>query len=70
MQPPRADAFTSALTDVRENEAFSDETIIDQTRVIVYSTEVAGPSAAEFGEMVSGDFQTVLTALKHLAERS
>ncbi len=83
MQPPGADAFMSTLIDVKENEVFSDETIIDQTRVtvyhrivpaasghnrIVYSTEITGPSAAEFGPMVTGDFQTVLMALKTLAE--
>lgn len=83
MRPPGADVITSSLIDVKENEAFSDETIIDQTRVvvrhkivssasghnrIVYSTEITGPSAAEFGAMVTGDFQTVLKALKDLAE--
>ncbi|MDQ6826908.1 MAG: SRPBCC family protein [Candidatus Eremiobacteraeota bacterium] len=84
MQPPGGDAFTSTLIDVKEHESFSDETIVDQTRVVVhhkivpsgsgrnriiFSTEITGPDAAELGPMVTGDFQTVLAALKSLAER-
>ncbi len=83
MQPPGEDAFTSLLVDVAENEGFTDETVIDGTRVvvahrllplawggtkIVYSTAVEGPQAAEFGPLVTGDFDAVLAALKDAAE--
>lgn len=85
MKPPGEQAFISTLTEVRENESFTDETLIDGTRVVVrhaitrqacgttritYSTEISGPAAAEFGPMVTGDFPEVLSALKRLAERS
>jgi hypothetical protein len=85
MQPPGEAAFTSTLTEVRENQGFTDETIIDGTRVVVhhrilplgaglaritYSTEITGPAAAEFGPMVTGDFPQVLRALKTLLESS
>lgn len=85
MKPPGEDPFTSLLIDVRENESFTDETVIDGTCVrvshaitalpsgqtrITYSTEIAGPAAAEFGPMVTGDFPDVLRALKDLAEGS
>ena len=83
MQPPGGDAFTSTLIDVKENEAFTDETVLDETHVVVhhkivplasghnriiYSTVITGPAEAEFGPMVTGDFQAVLIALKNLAE--
>ncbi|HSB97460.1 MAG TPA: PGDYG domain-containing protein [Spongiibacteraceae bacterium] len=83
MQPPGEEGFTSKLIDVQENNFFVDETVIDSTRVlvnhklipivaggtrIVYATEIIGPAAAEFGPMVTGDFATVLSALKKLAE--
>jgi carbon monoxide dehydrogenase subunit G len=85
MKPPGEEAFTSTLVDVRENENFTDETIIDGTRVVVrhkiaalpaggsrvtYSTEIFGPAAAQFGPLVTGDFPAVLSALKRLAENS
>lgn len=84
MQPPDSDAFVSTLIDVREHEGFTDETVIDGTRVIVehrieptapgdvrvtYRTHITGPSAAEFGPMVTGDFGDVLQSLKMLAEQ-
>lgn len=83
MQPPGADAFVSTLVDVREREGFTDETMIDDTCVIVdhcieptasgvrviYRTRITGPSAEAFGPMVTGDFGDVLQALKTLAER-
>lgn len=84
MQPPGAEAFVSTLTEVRENELFTDETLIDGTRVVVhhriaaltgggsrvtYSTEITGPAAAELGPLVTADFGDVLRALKRLAER-
>lgn len=83
MQTPQGDTFTSTLVEVRAPEVFTDETVIDETRVVVhhsiaplasgrtrvtYRTVVTGPGEAEFGPMVTGDFQAVLMALKHLAE--
>lgn len=85
MKPPGEEAFTSTLIDVRENQSFTDETVIDQTRVIVrheitpldngncritYSTEISGAAAAEFGPMVTGDFAHVLNSLKRKVESS
>ena len=76
--------ITSKLIDVKPNESFTDETVIDDTRVIVnhrlvtlpsgrtkiiYSTEITGPAADEFGPMVTSDFPEVLAALKRLAEQ-
>ena len=34
MQPPGSDAFVSTLTSVQQNEAFTNETVIDDTRVV------------------------------------
>lgn len=83
MQPPGQDAFESTLIDVSENQGFTDETVIDGTRVVVhhrlesladgrtkitYSTEITGPHAQAFGPMVTADFPDVLRALKALAE--
>lgn len=83
MQPPGVDAFVSTLHDVRENDGFTDETVIDGTRVrvhhrietlapgrtrIVYATEIEGPQAAEFGPMITADFGAVLARLTQLAE--
>lgn len=85
MQPPGEDAFTSTLVDVREHEGFTDETVVDGTRVlvhhrieplpggrtrIVYGTEITGPGAAEFGPFITADFPDVLQALRRLAEGS
>jgi hypothetical protein len=59
--------------------------LVDETRVlvhhrlvplpsghtkIIYSTQITGPGAAEFGPMVTSDFPDVLAALKNLAEQS
>jgi len=83
MQPPGGDAFVSTLTTVQENEAFTDETVIDDTRVevhhriqpltdgrcrIIYSTTITGPAAAEIGPFVTEDFGSVLLSLKRLSE--
>jgi hypothetical protein len=83
MKPPGEAAFTSLLLDVRENEGFTDETVIDGTRVLVrhaivalpsgnsrvtYSTEITGSAADEFGPMVTGDFPDVLEGLKRHVE--
>ncbi|HWX03139.1 SRPBCC family protein [Collimonas sp.] len=85
MRPPGQDALTSTLTEVKVNERFIDETVVDDTRVlvshkllplpsgrtrIIYSTEISGPDAAEIGPLVTGDFSDVLAALKKLAEQS
>lgn len=84
MQPPGSEPFTSTLLAVDENVGFTDETVIDGTRVVVhhriaalgpgrtrvtYSTEITGPAAAEFGPMVTGDFPDVLQALKRRLEQ-
>jgi hypothetical protein len=83
MQVPGGDTFRSRLIDVNEDEGFTDETVVDATRVVVHhklvhlssgrtrvtnSTVVTGPAAAEVGPLVTGDFQAVLTALRNLAE--
>ena len=83
MTPPGEEGFVSTLLDVKENEGFTDETIVNGNRVLVfhrihaeapgrtrvsYSTEITGPDAAEFGPMVVGDFPDVLAALKQIAE--
>ena len=62
MKPPEAEPFTSTLITVQENESFTDETVIEGTRVvvhhsivplpsgqnrIVYATEITGPRAEE-----------------------
>ncbi|WP_156507015.1 SRPBCC family protein [Paenirhodobacter sp. MME-103] len=83
MQPPGQAPFVSTLVDVRPNESFVDETVVDGTRVLVdhqlvslpsgntrsvYRTEITGPAASEFGPMMTSDFPDVLAALKQLAE--
>jgi uncharacterized protein YndB with AHSA1/START domain len=83
-QTPGQDAFTSTLVEVTPNASFSDETAVDETRVvvrhqlvplasggtkIVYSTEITGPGADAIGPMVTSDFPDVLAALKRLAEQ-
>ena len=83
MKPPGQDALTSTLIEVEPNQSFSDETVVDETRVvvshqlvplasggtrIVYRTEITGPEAEAFGPMVTSDFPAVLAALKRLAE--
>jgi hypothetical protein len=84
MQPPGQDSLTSTLLEVKLNERFTDETVVDETRVlvshelvpieagrtkIIYRTEITGPGAAEIGPMVTSDFPDVLAALKRLAEQ-
>ena len=84
MKPPGQDAFISTLVEVRRNESFVDETIVEGVRVlvnhsliplpsgrtrIVYGTEITGPGAETFGPMVTSDFPDVLAALKRLAEQ-
>ncbi len=84
MKPPGQDPLVSTLIDVEPKEAFTDETVVDETRVVVshrlvplpsgstriiYSTEITGPSAEEVGSMVTADFPDVLAALKRLAEQ-
>jgi uncharacterized protein YndB with AHSA1/START domain len=84
MKSPGQEALTSTLIEVRPKESFTDETIVDETRVlvshrlvalpsghtrIIYSTQITGPGAAEIGPMVTSDFPDVLAALKNLAEQ-
>ena len=84
MQPPGQDAITSKLIDVKPDEGSTQETVVGDTRVnvkhrlvrlpsgrtkIIYSTEISGPAADEFGPMVTSDFPEVLAALKRLAEQ-
>ena len=83
MQSPGQEALTSTLVDVRSNEGFTDETVVDDTRVlvkhqlvplpsggtkIIYSTKITGSGADELGPMVTSDFPDVLAALKRLAK--
>lgn len=83
MQPPGMDALTSTLRDVRPNEGFVDETLLDGTRflvshelqplpcggtLVVYAIRVEGPEAATLGPLVTADFPDVLAALRALAE--
>ncbi len=85
MRAPGQDALTSTLVEVKPNQSFTDETIVDETHVlvshrleplpsgrtrIVYSTQITGPGAEEFGPMVTSDFPDVLAALRKLAEQS
>lgn len=77
-------ATTSTLIDVSPDAGFTDETVVDETRVvirhlllalpsgktrIIYHSETGGPAAAKFGRMVTSDFVDVLASLKSLAER-
>ncbi|MFT3819040.1 MAG: polyketide cyclase/dehydrase [Rubrivivax sp.] len=83
MKPPGQDELNSTLIEVIPGESFADETVVDETRVVVshklvalpsgktriiYSTEITGPGAAELGPMVTSDFGDVLGRLKRLAE--
>jgi uncharacterized protein YndB with AHSA1/START domain len=84
MRPPGQDAINSTLIEVKPNENFTDETLVDETRVVVshklqplasgntkiiYSTEITGPGAEELGPMITSDFPDVLASLKRLAEQ-
>jgi uncharacterized protein YndB with AHSA1/START domain len=84
MRPPGQDAINSTLIEVKPNENFTDETLVDETRVVVshklqplasgntkiiYSTEITGPGAEELGPMITSDFADVLASLKRLAEQ-
>lgn len=85
MQPPDQEALSSTLIEVTPNERFTDETVVDETRVhvshalvslpdgrtrITYRTEISGPGADVLGPMVTSDFPQVLAALKKLAEQN
>lgn len=78
MKPPGGDPLRSRLIDVRENEGFVDETLVDDLRVtvahrlvpldgrrtrITYAVEATGPGAREIGPMVAADFPDVLASL-------
>ncbi len=84
MRTMENEQFLSTLVAVENNKSFTDETVIDGTRILVhhdisplpsgntkvtYSTEITGPNAAQFGATVTGDFADVLKALKTLAEQ-
>ncbi len=83
MDIPNGPRLVSTLIDVTPFERFTDETVVGETRVvvhhliepratgtrIVYATEIAGPDAVDVGPLVTGDFGTVLVALKERAER-
>ena len=84
MQPPGTDAFVSTLIAVDELRGFTDETVIDETRVVVdhrlealtphrvkvtYATQITGPQAEAIGPEVTGDFGDVLRGLKAICER-
>ncbi len=83
MTPPGQEPLFSRLVEVRENEAFVDETRVDDVVVLVthridslasgrtcvtYAVQVSGPSAEEIGRAVSSDFPDVLKALVALAQ--
>ncbi|MDR0780649.1 MAG: SRPBCC family protein [Pseudomonadales bacterium] len=85
MTPPGQNALHSTLIEVIPGQSFTDETVVDETRVVVYHqlislpsgntriiyrTEITGPAAAELGPMVASDFADVLASLKNLAESS
>ena len=85
MKPPGMDAFRSTLRDVRPQEGFVDETVLEGTRFlvshelqalasggtrVVYAVRVEGPEAAPLGPLVTADFPEVLAALKALAEQA
>ena len=80
---PGGQTIRSVLTAVEKDRGFTDETLLDGTRVTVchaidplsarrckvsYRTTVTGPMALEVGPMVSADFPEVLASLKRLAE--
>jgi hypothetical protein len=80
-----APAIDSTLRDVRENEGFSDEVMIEGNHIrvqhrlraltpsctqVLYRTEITGPQAADWGLRVTSDFPQVLAALKALAEQA
>jgi len=84
MQPPGTDAFVSTLIAVDEQRGFTDETVIDETRVVVdhriealsahrvrvtYATQITGPEAQAIGPEVTGDFGDVLRGLKAICEQ-
>jgi hypothetical protein len=85
MQPPGVDAFVSTLIAVDEQRGFTDETVIDETRVVVehrieplssqrarvtYATQITGPEAEVIGPEVAADFGDVLRGLKRMAEHA
>ena len=85
MRPPGQEPLLSTLIEVEPNESFTDETVVDEVRVlvhhrlvplpsgntkIIYSTQITGAGAAQIGAMVTADFPQVLAALKELAERT
>lgn len=83
MTPPGQEPLLSRLIDVRENEAFVDETRVGELVVVVahriersftrhtritYAVEAIGPGCDEIGPAVSSDFPEVLKSLVRLVE--
>ena len=83
MRVPDGTRFRSRLFDVVEGRCFADETRVGEHLVrvwhridpldrarcrVAYQAEVEGPDAAGVGDAVTGDFATVLAALKREAE--
>jgi len=83
MRLPDGTRFESTLLEVTPNEGFTDETLLDATRVVVrhtiervpggrtrvsYRSDVTGPDAESIGPSVTADFLDVLHALRDLAE--
>lgn len=86
MTPTGQEAMVSRLVRVEDGVAFTDETVLGDICVtvehrmepqddgttlrIVYSARVTGPGAEHVGAAVTEDFDDVLAALVHQAERS
>ncbi|HTB79760.1 MAG TPA: SRPBCC family protein [Opitutaceae bacterium] len=83
MTPPGQEPLLTRLIEVRENEAFVDETRVGELVVIVahridrlgsqrtrvtYAVEAIGSGCNEVGPAVSSDFPEVLKSLVKLAE--
>jgi len=83
MKPPGQEALRSRLVEVRENDAFVDETRVDELVVTVahrlaplaagrtrvtYSVEAVGPGASEIGPAIASDLPDVLAALVAIVE--
>lgn len=78
MKPPGSEPLRSRLLEVRENDCFVDETLLDGLRITVahrllrlgpqrtrvtYAVDASGPGAAEVGPMIAADFPEVLASL-------
>ena len=83
MTPPGQEPLVTQLIEVRENEAFVDETHVGDVVIVVahrleqmpssgtrvtYTILASGPGCADVGQAVSSDFPQVLKSLVDLAE--